>query len=106
MSLSHCPHCGVWQQQRDDPLDLTPRQRQIFDLVKKRPRSREQLWTVLYESNLNDGPTAKVIHVLIYQLNRRLRRYGMAIRCDCRGPYMGTYYLADLINADPILESA
>lgn len=104
-SVSYCPHCGGLIRLRPDPLNLTPRQRQIYDLVKKRPRTRQQLWDVLYGDRPNDGPCEKVITVLIHNLNQQLKPYEVAIRSDTRGCYAGTYYLIDL-DADAIRQSA
>jgi hypothetical protein len=91
---------------KSDPLELTPRQRQIYELLKVRPRTRQQLWIMLYENVPGDGPGEKIIYVLVNQLNKRLKPYGSAIRSERRGPYLGTYYLTGAEHADPVRKSA
>jgi hypothetical protein len=87
--LTRCPQCG------QAVPHLTAQQLVIYNAVKRRPRTAGQLHDLLYAHQPNDGPSIKIIHVLISTANRVLRTRGLRIR-SINGMY---YLLGELQNA-------
>jgi hypothetical protein len=72
--LTRCPECG-------QPVPhLTPQQQTVYDAIKRRPRSTGQLHDLLYLHRQGDGPSIKVIHVIVSQINRVLKKRGIRVK--------------------------
>jgi hypothetical protein len=76
----NCPHCG--QILVPDDLALPPVKRRILDAVQRRPGiAAEDLRALVWAEDPNGGPeNRKVLHVHIYQLNKRLAPLGFVVR--------------------------
>jgi hypothetical protein len=77
-----CPHCGA--PRVPDRLPLTPVQKRIVDVVRRRGEvSAEDLRVAVWADDEDGGPeNLKTLHVHIYLLNKKLRRYGLAVRAN------------------------
>ena len=65
-------------------LPLTPVQRRIVDVVRRRGEvNAEDLRCAVWADDEDGGPlNDKTLHVHIYLLNKKLRRYGLAVRAN------------------------
>jgi len=77
--IKRCPCCGQVVLPPPARLHLTPQQQRIWDAVKLRPRTTEELRAVLYGGYAR-APVEKAVHVVVYQLNRRLQPFGIKLR--------------------------
>jgi hypothetical protein len=79
---NRCPHCG--QAIVPDSLPLTPIQRRIVDVVRRRGEvNAEDLRRAVWANDEDGGPeNLKTLHVHIYLLNKKLRRYGLVVRAN------------------------
>lgn len=79
----NCPCCGQLIIPEDAADCLTPRQAQIFNLIRARmPHGilRSRLMGLVYADDIDGGPdTFKVIDVLICYANKRLAKKGLRI---------------------------
>jgi hypothetical protein len=77
--VKRCPQCGQVVLPPPARMRLSPQQQRIWDAVRERPRSTDELRALLYGSYAI-APADKTLHVVISQLNRRLRPYGVKLR--------------------------
>jgi len=71
-AFHYCQHCGNLSLPKD--VKLTPKQRQILELMLRRPQmSSEQLCGVL-------SIRPNTLHVHLSNLNRELRNHGIFVR--------------------------
>lgn len=98
--VAHCAQCGRALPPPAGRLQLTPQQRYVYEAVKERPRSCEQLRIILWGIS-PDAACEKAIHVVVYHLNKRLKPHGLMLRSINR-----RYYITNTPNADPIVKSA
>jgi hypothetical protein len=79
---SCCPHCG--QAIVPERLPLTPVQRRIVDVVRRRGEvSADDLRSAVWAHDADGGPeNLKTLHVHIYLLNKKLRRCGLVVRAN------------------------
>lgn len=79
---------------------LSPQQRTIYQAVKERPRTPEQLRIILWGADPNGGPGEKTIHVIINQMNHKLKDYGVKVRA------IGHRYYIVATHGDAVLKRA
>lgn len=77
--IKRCACCGQVIPPSHYKLRLSPYQQRIYDAVRDRPRSTDELRALLYGSYAV-APGEKTIHVIVSQLNRRLKPYGIKLR--------------------------
>lgn len=77
--VKRCACCGQVIPPSQTKLHLSPYQRRVYDAVRERPRSTQELRTLLYGAYAI-APGEKTIHVIVSQLNRRLKPYGVRLR--------------------------
>lgn len=85
-----CPHCGSTMP--DALVGLSeavsfvsgPRQRSIFEALKARPRTVEQLVSDVYGLDIDGGPEAPIntVHVLLARLRAQLWPLGWTIKAS------------------------
>jgi hypothetical protein len=82
IGFRQCPHCGA--PRVPERLPLTPVQRRIVDVVRRRGEvNAEDLRCAVWADDEDGGPlNDKTLHVHIYLLNKKLRRYGLAVRAN------------------------
>ena len=82
IGAQRCSHCG--QVVVPEGLPLTPVQRRIVDVVRRRGEvSAEDLRCAMWAHDADGGPeNLKTLHVHIYLLNKKLRRYGLAVHAN------------------------
>jgi hypothetical protein len=74
-----CPKCG--QPLVPSDLILPPIKARIFELVRQRPGIDAETLRTLIWSNRDGGPDNRtLLHVHVFQLNRRLVPHGLAVR--------------------------
>lgn len=76
--LKHCSSCGQVIVPPASKLHLSPQQRRIYEAVRERGRTTKELRALLY-GHYPVPPVGKTIHVVISQLNRRLRPLGVKL---------------------------
>lgn len=83
--MGQCPTCG--HRTTLTPLAigryLTPQQQRIYELVRRAMPEGLTAWALydrMYSSRPTGSESPKVIHVLVWQMNRRLAAYGLAVR--------------------------
>ena len=87
-NIARCHACGPPILPQRDALGLTPHQQMIYNAVRLRPCTAQQLHDLLYADDANGGPDPKIIHVFVNQMNRKLRPWYFMIKA-----YNHTYYL-------------
>jgi hypothetical protein len=82
IGVQRCSHCGA--PIVPPGLALTPVQRRIVAVVQRRGEvSAEDLRAAVWADDADGGPeNLKTLHVHIYLLNKKLRRYGLAVRAN------------------------
>ena len=82
--MNSCPHCNR-------PFDTYIRvggsiRQRLFDFVRAHPRgvTRRQIEHELYSDRIDGGPlnTARIIWVVVCQLNRILEPYELKVKCE------------------------
>ena len=101
-NVRRCQCCGQPLLPPPVKMRLSPQQRRIYEAVRQFPRTTEQLHELLYGADPNGGPLAgtKTIHVVVSQINRRLRPYGVKLR----NPHQSHYHLVEVDVANPVCE--
>ncbi len=78
MSLKTCLCCG---QIIPPAIVLPPIRQRIYDAVRRRPRTADELRSIAWRDDPDCGPaTWKTIYAHVYLLNRSLRQHGLAVR--------------------------
>jgi|HubBroStandDraft_2_1064218.scaffolds.fasta_scaffold618831_1 hypothetical protein len=54
---------------------LTPIGQQIYDLVKRRPRTADELLALIWQIHPQDAPRRSAIKAHVWHINRRLKGY-------------------------------
>ncbi len=85
-----CPHCGHPMPADEVTLMLTPRQRQLYEIVRDAGIagiSARDILDKMYADEPNGGPdTANIISVFAHHANVRLKPFGLEISAR-RGPW-------------------
>jgi hypothetical protein len=72
-------------------MNLTPIPQQIYDLVRRRPRTKTELIAAIWWIHPQDAPDPSTIKAHIWHANQTLRNRGEAIRSTrgthCEMPY-------------------
>lgn len=66
---------------------LTHTQQRIYDLVQRRPRTGRELHALIWWMHPQDAPPHTVIKAHVWQLNRKLKPYGLEVRAPRGGDY-------------------
>jgi hypothetical protein len=94
----HCPCCGGTIASLRNVAAIrhvmTPRERDVFNAILasgKRGCSREDIYSVLYATDPNGGPSDQTIAVRLSHMRNKLRHFGLTIRLQQRH---GQYFIA------------
>jgi hypothetical protein len=81
--VRHCPCCGG-PIIADDRFGLTPTQRRIVAVLKRRgTATAEELRDALWGDDSGGGPDAlSTLHAHVWHLNQRLRPHGLRVRAS------------------------
>ena len=91
---ARCNQCGQVIVPGSRQMRLTFSQRRIYNAVKKRPRTVEQLHDLLYGDDPNGGPGVRIIYVMVNQANKVLKNYGLKLRSIDRN-----YFIVEIAHA-------
>ena len=83
MTERHCPGCGR-HLVVDVDESLTPTQRRILDVLKRRgSASADELRDALFSDDPDGGPdNTSTLHAHIWHLNQRLKSRGLRVRAS------------------------
>ena len=70
---------------------MTPIERQIYDLVRRRPRTASELMALVWQLHPQDAPDRSNIKSHVWHMNRELRARGEMIR-SVRGSHVEEPY--------------
>lgn len=89
-------------------MHLTKTQKQIYDLVKQRPRTPRELIEAIHWQHPQDMPDIFVIKAHIWHLNQKLRSQGVCIRGSWGGDTKdrGSVYELRKLDGDSISKPA
>ena len=73
------------------PPRLTPVQQQIYDLVRRGPKTATELMGFIYWMHPAEAPHRSTIKANVWHMNQRLRARGECIRAE-RGRHRETPY--------------
>jgi hypothetical protein len=100
--LELCPLCMQPLLPKGDDLGLSPQQRQMYDAVKRFPKTTAELHDVLWpDEGKRRSPGDKAVHVIVNQSNERLRQHGLMLR-----NLEGKYFIVAIPHADTISKPA
>lgn len=82
-----CPCCGQIIVPELELLALSPQKRRIYEIVKARMPygiMAKALFAALHDADPNGGPETgpRTIHVLVCQLNKKLRPHGLRVASE------------------------
>lgn len=66
-------------------MRLTPTQQQIYDLVRRRPRTADEIISALWWVHPQDAPKRSCIKAHVWHLNQRLKAHGERVCGDWGG---------------------
>jgi hypothetical protein len=101
MSMIPCPCCGGRGEiEERAPVELVGLQFKIFDEVRRHPHGIDtpKLVDCIYADRIDGGPDSalKTIHVMVWQLNRKLAKAGLRVANTARSGGGGVYKLQRL----------
>jgi len=89
MTLPTCTCCGHTLFPADAiTRTLTATQARVYDLVRRRGQATAtELHELVYAGRADGGPDVKAIEVIISQMRKRLKPFGITLKCDYRWGY-------------------